>query len=77
MHARRCGAHTRCMDLDGLVELPTYRPAPVYDATHRKPVVPKGKRVTLLDRLVSTAGVDEVSIDLPALEADIDRLRAD
>jgi hypothetical protein len=61
---------------EGLVELPTYRPAPVYDVSRRRTPLPvRAKRATLLDRLVTSAGVDHVAIDLTALERDLDSLR--
>ena len=58
---------------EGLVELPTYAPAPLIDIRERRAAPARAKRVTLLDRLVTTAGVDRVAIDLTAL----DDLRAD
>jgi hypothetical protein len=61
--------------IDALVELPKYAPAEPYEARSRKTPLPTKKRITLLDRLVSTAGVDKVTIDLTALEADLDSLR--
>ncbi len=76
-HGQRDARHVDTA-IEGLVELPTYRPAPVYEvATRRKPVPVRAKRATLLDRLVAAAGVDHVTIDLAALERDIDSLRAE
>jgi hypothetical protein len=64
--------------VEGLVELPTYRPAPVYEMRGRRTPPPvRAKRATLLDRLVARAGVDHVTIDLAALERDLAALRAD
>jgi hypothetical protein len=63
------------MDIDALVELPTYRPAPAYEATTRPTPPSRSRRLTLLDRLVAQAGVDRVVIDVAALERDIDSLR--
>lgn len=78
MPPRIAPAQTEAMDgIDDLVELPNYAPAPAYDDTQRARPHPRPKRSTLLDRLVSTAGVDRVEIDLTALEADLDSLRAD
>lgn len=68
--------HTQRMDLDALVELPTFRPAPAYEPRGRRSSPAPKRRATLLDRLVSTAGVDHVTIDLTALERDLDALRA-
>lgn len=59
---------------DDLVELPTYAPAAEYRDPRDRPK-PRAKRTTLLDRLVSTARVDRVTIDLVALERDLDALR--
>jgi hypothetical protein len=64
--------------IEDLVELPTYRPAPVYEvSTRRTPPPVRAKRATLLDRLVTNAGVDHVTIDVAALERDLDTLRAE
>ena len=63
--------------IEDLVELPSYAPPAAYrdrKATERRPAA---KRATLLDRLVSTARVDRVTVDLAALEADLDALRRD
>jgi hypothetical protein len=77
MRGRDRRAQTDPVDpIDALVELPKYAPAPPYEMRSRKKPPPTKKRTTLLDRLVSTAGVDKVTIDLTALEADLDSLRA-
>lgn len=74
-HGERDARH---MDgVEGLVELPAYRPAPVYEVQGRRtPPRVRAKRATLLDRLVASAGVDHVTIDLAALERELDSLRA-
>ena len=61
--------------VDDLVELPTYTPAAVYRDPRARVKRRVAKRATLLDRLVSTAHVDRVTIDLTELQADLDRLR--
>jgi hypothetical protein len=63
--------------VDDLVEIPTYASGPPDAPRPRQSTTPSRKRATLLDRLVSTAGVDHVDIDVTALERDLDSLRAD
>jgi hypothetical protein len=70
-------AHSRGMAaIDELVELPAYRPAPVYEPRAKRDLRVKKRAATLLDRLVAEAGVDHVVIDIAALERDLDTLRA-
>jgi hypothetical protein len=64
-------------DIDDLVQLPTYRPAPVYEIRKKRQPSTKRRTTTLLDRLVAEAGVDRVVIDLVALERDLDQLRGE
>ena len=76
MHGRGACEHSDGVTspADDLVELPKYAPAAEYLDPRDRPK-PRAKRLTLLDRLVSTARVDRVTIDLVALERDLDALR--
>ena len=75
---RSPGAHSVSMieqDTDHLVELPKQRPVPAYEgpAVRKAPV--RARRVTLSDRLVAAAAVDQVGVDPDDLLQSLDQLR--